>query len=240
MSPISRAKRGLYPANWQEIRDRVLSEAGHCCELCMKPNRTHVRVYPNWDWYVEGTPLGRVFLRMDHVLDPDLSPEKLCPWQPEFPEKIVKAHGGPGRAVFVVLTISHKDHDPRNNDRGNLWALCQRCHNAYDAPERAANRKVTNRRKRIWRDILDERLRQDIKHGAVNDLGNTPTDWMTILQEEAGEAAEHALTLRYQKEQGLTADDVLAAARGFRRELIETIAVGMAIVEQLDDGATWG
>lgn len=38
----------------------------------------------------------------------------------------------------VVLTVAHLDHDPSHCERSNLRALCQRCHNGYDAPHRAA------------------------------------------------------------------------------------------------------
>lgn len=41
----------------------------------------------------------------------------------------------------VVLTIAHLDHQPENNDDCNLMALCQRCHNRYDADHRAENRR---------------------------------------------------------------------------------------------------
>lgn len=36
----------------------------------------------------------------------------------------------------VVLTTAHLDHTPENCDDANLAALCQKCHNAYDAPMR--------------------------------------------------------------------------------------------------------
>lgn len=49
----------------------------------------------------------------------------------------------PSDAVYVVLTIAHLDHDPTHNDPSNLRALCQRCHNRYDAKHRAANRSHT-------------------------------------------------------------------------------------------------
>lgn len=42
----------------------------------------------------------------------------------------------------VVLTVAHLDHDPTNCAPENLRALCQRCHNRYDAPTRAAGRKA--------------------------------------------------------------------------------------------------
>ena len=48
----------------------------------------------------------------------------------------------PGKRGPVVLTIAHLDHDPTHNDFKNLAALCQRCHNRYDAPMRAAGRKL--------------------------------------------------------------------------------------------------
>ena len=38
----------------------------------------------------------------------------------------------------VVLTTAHMDHRPENCDAENLKALCQRCHNTYDAPMRRA------------------------------------------------------------------------------------------------------
>ncbi len=43
----------------------------------------------------------------------------------------------------VVLTIAHLDHTPENCDPKNLRALCQRCHNRYDAEHRAVTRKQT-------------------------------------------------------------------------------------------------
>ena len=36
----------------------------------------------------------------------------------------------------VVLTVAHLNHRPEDCSPSNLRALCQRCHNAYDAPER--------------------------------------------------------------------------------------------------------
>ena len=48
----------------------------------------------------------------------------------------------------VVLTIAHLDHTPENNSPENLRALCQKCHNSYDAPHRAETRKRTKALKR--------------------------------------------------------------------------------------------
>lgn len=43
----------------------------------------------------------------------------------------------------VVLTIAHLDHTPENCSPDNLRALCQKCHNTYDAKHRAETRKET-------------------------------------------------------------------------------------------------
>ncbi len=48
----------------------------------------------------------------------------------------------------VVLTIAHLDHTPENNDPSNLRALCQKCHNTYDAPHRAETRARTRAAKK--------------------------------------------------------------------------------------------
>jgi 5-methylcytosine-specific restriction endonuclease McrA len=40
----------------------------------------------------------------------------------------------------VILTVAHFDHQPENVVPANLAALCQRCHNRYDAATRAAGR----------------------------------------------------------------------------------------------------
>jgi 5-methylcytosine-specific restriction endonuclease McrA len=39
------------------------------------------------------------------------------------------------------LTIARLDHTPENCARDNLRALCQKCHNTYDAKHRAQTRK---------------------------------------------------------------------------------------------------
>ena len=48
-----------------------------------------------------------------------------------------------GKAVKIILTIAHLDHTPENCDPDNLRALCQKCHNAYDAEHRKQTRQQT-------------------------------------------------------------------------------------------------
>ena len=59
-------------------------------------------------------------------------------------EKCGAQHGKPHPETgsLVVLSTAHLDHDPANNSESNLAALCQACHNRYDATKRAANRKT--------------------------------------------------------------------------------------------------
>lgn len=46
-----------------------------------------------------------------------------------------------GKAITIVCTVAHLDHTPENCDDSNLRFWCQRCHNTYDAPHRAARIK---------------------------------------------------------------------------------------------------
>lgn len=52
-----------------------------------------------------------------------------------------------GKMARIVLTIAHLDHTPENCDPGNLRALCQRCHNNYDAQHRLQTRNKKNKNK---------------------------------------------------------------------------------------------
>jgi len=51
----------------------------------------------------------------------------------------------PKTGAKVVLTVAHLNHDPSDCRDENLRALCQPCHNAYDAATRRAG---TKRRRR--------------------------------------------------------------------------------------------
>ena len=55
----------------------------------------------------------------------------------------------------VVLTVAHLDHQPENCDPDNLMAMCQRCHNAYDAPMRRAGIKARQKASLARGDLLE-------------------------------------------------------------------------------------
>jgi len=59
----------------------------------------------------------------------------------------------------IVLTIAHLDHTPENvgesGNRTNLKAMCQRCHNRYDAKTRAAGRIRRRREALNCKELFD-------------------------------------------------------------------------------------
>lgn len=80
-----------------------------------------------------------------------------CEGSPAYPDCRAKngaIHDRTGSKV--VLTIAHLDHVPENCDPSNLRAWCQLCHNTYDAPFRAANKKKReNPEKTFSKEIFD-------------------------------------------------------------------------------------
>jgi len=56
-----------------------------------------------------------------------------CEGSPEYPDcRATNRRPHPETGSVVVLTVAHLDHDPRNCERENLRAWCQRCHLIYD------------------------------------------------------------------------------------------------------------
>lgn len=66
-----------------------------------------------------------------------------CEGSPAYPDCSAE-HDSPHPVTgsIVVLTVAHLNHTPEDVRRENLRAWCQRCHNTYDAPMRAAGRKA--------------------------------------------------------------------------------------------------
>jgi len=67
-------------------------------------------------------------------------------------------HGEPHPVTrsLVVLTVAHLDHTPENCDDANLVAMCQKCHNAYDAPERRRGMAERARKAAAVADLFDK------------------------------------------------------------------------------------
>jgi hypothetical protein len=134
--PIDYSK---YPPNWlTEIRPRILKRDKNKCKFCNVPNKrvifrgfyvdpmtkNNIEVYQDFD--------GRVFSADNSML---LFKDHHCSIDPLSGNENQKA-------IKVVLTIAHLDHDEWNHDVKDerLAALCQRCHLRYDAKDRAKRR----------------------------------------------------------------------------------------------------
>lgn len=129
--PIKPENRSRYPADWKQIRERILARAGDKCEQCSAPNRTRIARGTGKD---EGTYM----LASADVYDADTG-QHLGTCRHSDYELL--------RMTDVVLTIAHLDHVPENCAPENLRALCQRCHLRYDAEHHAANSYMTRKAK---------------------------------------------------------------------------------------------
>ena len=125
-----------YPKNWKtKIRPDILFRANNRCEFCLVKNHSYAFRGTYNETEVYQTEWGEAF-------DAD-SGRKILDGS-EGMHAYIKPISGNAcqKAVRIVLTIMHLDHDITNNCYSNLAAGCQRCHNRYDAKNRAANRKA--------------------------------------------------------------------------------------------------
>lgn len=128
--PIRESEKGRYPPDWPKISARVREEAGQRCEWCAVRN---------------GALIYRGSDNQHDVSLPAYRYAGASAFEPSIHAQTGEAIPGSGwdtfdtwreKPVRVVLTVAHLDHQPENCARDNLKALCQRCHNAYDAPMR--------------------------------------------------------------------------------------------------------
>ena len=102
-----------YPPNWKtEIRPAILKRAKNRCEDC-------------------GVENGAIGMRDKSGKFSRLEGEG---------ENLAALIDG-DKIIRIVLTVSHTDHDLKNNDYKNLKALCQQCHNRHDVDHRRRTRK---------------------------------------------------------------------------------------------------
>lgn len=110
--PIKPENRSLYPRNWQAISRHIRKvRAMGRCECEGECGISHVKVCDQ---------TGSILY------------DQRCNARNSQPHPITGSQ--------VVLTVAHLDHDPTNNKHDNLRAMCQRCHNRYDAEHRKQTR----------------------------------------------------------------------------------------------------
>lgn len=144
MMPIRAENRSRYPADWPVISRRVRNAAGNCCEQCGVRNgaviyRGSHGTTPAWRY--EEDPV------FTNSLSPFDGTELHATCWDDFDR-----HSGP---VKVILTVAHLDHTPENCALDNLRALCQRCHNSYDAARRRAGIADRARANRAAADLFE-------------------------------------------------------------------------------------
>jgi hypothetical protein len=118
----------LYPANWEQIRSRILTRDGHRCACAGQCGDSH-------DGGRCNVPNGATIQR-----DPE------CParWVEHRGCSLCLGGDPECRSIKVVLTIAHyPDPTPSNCSDENLFAGCQRCHNLIDLPMRREHARAT-------------------------------------------------------------------------------------------------
>ncbi len=120
--PIKPENKGRYPKDWPLISKRIRERAGNQCEVCGIANGLQ-------GWRVaDGT-----FYTVEQFAESHINPkheDELCRKADRHP-------------VTIVLTVAHLNHTPEDCAEDNLKAMCQCCHNRYDAPHRLANARRT-------------------------------------------------------------------------------------------------
>jgi hypothetical protein len=131
--PIDRKK---YHPKWNLISRLVrFRRAGNHCEECGLRN------------YSVGYWLDRVWQMPEYTKPPaggfDTWKEAKA-WVDAYNEEIGELYAPApftNKVCVVILTVSHLDHNVKNNRFGNLKALCQCCHLGHDRVDNAQKRK---------------------------------------------------------------------------------------------------
>lgn len=138
--PIKPENKGRYPANWKQIRERILARASNCCEQCRVTNGDMIvrGIDKDAGTFQRFDGDGEVYAADDGRLLGRCKASEYCG----------------NKWTRVVLTIAHLDHVPEHCDEDNLKALCQRCHLAYDAEHHRANAQATRHARKAIGDLF--------------------------------------------------------------------------------------
>jgi hypothetical protein len=136
--PIRAENRGRYPKDWKAISAAVRKRAGDRCEWCGIANGA-----------LGARRNDGAFLPAMLTKDGTLPEPGEMAWCGS--DETGKART---KVVRIVLTTMHLDHTPENCDPANLKSACQRCHNGYDAPVRAAGKRERFRARLALADLF--------------------------------------------------------------------------------------
>jgi putative hemolysin len=139
--PIRPENRSRYPKDWPKISLSVRNGAGNKCEWCDVPNGQLGGRLPGGTWCRAAG--------WDHPSDRPVEGGTFPCHLPDGDGCVML------RIVRIVLTVAHLDHQPENCEPENLKALCQRCHNRYDAPMRRAGIQERARARKAAADLFE-------------------------------------------------------------------------------------
>lgn len=138
--PILPENKHLYPSNWKiEIVPRILKRDNYMCKKC----KLHHHAVGYRDDTGKFNRCGGNLLvdQIGYGLDPNNGEIISYKRAKEWADWETQNDELGNKYIVIVLTVAHLDHNPANCDDKNLAALCQKCHNSYDAPHRAITRK---------------------------------------------------------------------------------------------------
>lgn len=135
-----------YDPKWKsEIRPSILERANNCCEVCKVKN----------GWYVFRGFLEsglEVFQDVDANIYNAETGELICK---NYYEYIKPLSGNENqKAIKVVLTVAHLNHDTTDNDPSNLKALCQLHHLRLDSEFHRKNAAKTRNKKKGLQELF--------------------------------------------------------------------------------------
>jgi hypothetical protein len=131
--------RSRYPADWDQIRARVLARAEQRCECRGECSSEHDRGRcdaPNRVSIVRHDKMPELWRTSDDLIDAfhQHGNQEIRGYELNAP-------------ITVVLTIAHLDHD-RESDEGRMRAVCQRCRLRLDRYQHTRNARETRRPRR--------------------------------------------------------------------------------------------
>jgi hypothetical protein len=122
-----------YPLDWEEqIRPPILTRASGRCECRGECGVSHAQSVGSAAWYIIGSDDAHCGLLHESL----------------------RFSATANELVRVILTIAHRDHDPRNCDDDNLRAWCEPCHLRYDGELHRERKRLAKQRGQSYADTI--------------------------------------------------------------------------------------